>query len=84
MTDPIWPWADSLPSSDWSWLHGVSTSDTPAKRDDDRIVSLHEAGDGHAVFWHEVTIQIRRFGHLLTLTDQVLLFTFESSPCCTS
>jgi NADPH:quinone reductase-like Zn-dependent oxidoreductase len=40
---------------------------------------LHEAGDGHAVFRLEVAIRIRRFGHLLTLTDQVLHFTFESA-----
>ena len=36
-------------------------------------------GDGHAVFRLEVAIRIRRFGHLLTLTDQVLHFTFESA-----
>jgi hypothetical protein len=40
---------------------------------------LHEAGDGHAVFRLEVAIRIRRFEHLLTLTDQVLHFTFESA-----
>jgi hypothetical protein len=41
-------------------------------------VLLHEAGDGHAVFRFEVLVRIRGFGHLLTLTDQVLHFTFES------
>jgi len=41
---------------------------------------LHEAGDGHAVFRLDVVLRIRRFEHLLTLTDQVLDFTFESAP----
>lgn len=43
------------------------------------VVLLHEAGDGHAVFRLEVVIRLRRFGHLLTLTDQVLHFRFESA-----
>ena len=43
------------------------------------VALLHEAGDGHAVFRLEVAIRIRRFGHLLTLTDKVLHFTFESA-----
>ena len=34
MTDPTWPWAGSHQSSDWPWLHNVSTSQTPAKGDD--------------------------------------------------
>jgi hypothetical protein len=34
MTDPIWPWADSHQSSDWPWLHNVSTSQIPAKGED--------------------------------------------------
>ena len=37
MTDPIWPWADSHPSSIWPWLHNGSTSETPAKGEDYRI-----------------------------------------------
>ena len=37
MTDPIWPWADSHQSSDWPWLHNVSTSQTPAKGEDYRL-----------------------------------------------
>lgn len=33
-TDPIWGWADLDPNSDGSWLHNVSTSETPAKGED--------------------------------------------------
>lgn len=40
---------------------------------------LHEAGGGHAVFRLGVAIRILRFRHLLTLTDRVLHFTFESA-----
>ena len=40
---------------------------------------LHEAGDGHAVFRFGVAIRILRYRHLLTLTDRVLHFTFESA-----
>jgi hypothetical protein len=36
MTDPTWPWAGSHQSSDWPWLHNVSTSETPAKGEDYR------------------------------------------------
>lgn len=43
------------------------------------VVLLHEAGYGYAVFRLEVAIRIRRFGHLLILTDQVLHFRFESA-----
>ena len=34
MTAQIWPWADSHLSSDWPWLHNVSTSATLSKRED--------------------------------------------------
>ncbi len=37
MTDPTWPWADSHQSSDWPWLHNVSTSRTPVKGGDYRL-----------------------------------------------
>jgi hypothetical protein len=36
MADPTWPWAGSHQSSDWPWLHNVSTFETPAKGDDYR------------------------------------------------
>jgi hypothetical protein len=43
------------------------------------VAVLPEAGDGHEVFRLEMSIPIRRFGHLLTLTDQMLNFTFKSA-----
>jgi len=36
MADPTWPWAGSQQSSDWPWLHNVSTFETPAQGDDYR------------------------------------------------
>jgi hypothetical protein len=40
---------------------------------------LHEAGDGHVVFRLEVAARVVGFGHLMTLTDQVLHFTIKSA-----
>jgi hypothetical protein len=45
-TDPIWPWADLHPSSDWPWLHNVSTSLTLAKREDYQVRAKDKFGYG--------------------------------------
>ena len=49
MIDPIWPWADSHQSSDWPWLHDVSTSGSLAKGEDYHFTQTHEMlFDSHA------------------------------------
>ena len=40
MTDPTWPRVDSPPSSDWPCLQNASTSETPAKEEDDQLTKL--------------------------------------------
>jgi len=71
----------------WYWLSNRAT-EQPSNRAIGQlgnvpltVVLLHEAGDGHAVFRLEVAIRILKSGHLLTLTDQLLHFTFESASC---
>ena len=38
-TAQTWPWADSHLSSDWPWLHNVSTSNSLAKGEDYRSIN---------------------------------------------
>ncbi|MEY3519389.1 MAG: hypothetical protein RLZZ177_104 [Pseudomonadota bacterium] len=40
MTDPTWPRVDSPQSSDWPCLQNASTSETPAKEEDDQLTKL--------------------------------------------
>jgi hypothetical protein len=52
MTAPIWPWAGSHLSSDWPWLHNVSTSATFAKGEDyreGRHFMLFRVSGGHVL-----------------------------------